>query len=298
MVMYVVRLNPDTRGQAAYSKYPTADEYKAIHESSPMDGFHEAANFLPEHGVVRGYLPPRHLSSMRDGKPFVLLTITAKTAKSGGDKIVGVQSGCVYSGETRRRGGIPALGLTWHYHCPASLSFLFPEPVPNAREIVLGGNEKWIRGPTFKIDKARQQRIVKALIANLKDSASKKRLKLLIDGASKPLAVELESESTFEGDVVEALKANLSNVKGNPNPRQKEIRTFQYERDPKVVAYTLMMANGVCSDCKNKGPFISKITGLPYLEVHHVRTLKDGGSDTTDNVVALCPNCHRARHYG
>src|SRR6185312_2220860 len=135
-------------------------------------------------------------------------------------------------------------------------------------------------------------------IANLQDAASKKRLQLLIDGECKPSAVELEPELTFEGDVVEALKANLRNVKGNPNPRQKEIRTFQYERDPKVVAYILKMANGVCFDCKNKGPFISKITGLPYLEVHHVRTLKDGGSDTTDNAVALCPNCHRARHYG
>lgn len=279
MDMYVVRLNPDTRGQAAYSKYPTIDEYKAIHESSPMDGFHEAANFLSESGVVRGYLPPKHLSSMRDGKPFVLLTITAKTAKIGGDKIVGIQSGCVYSGETKRRGGISTLGLTWHYHCPASQSFLFPEPVPNAREIVLGRNGKWVRGPTFRVNRAGQQRIVKALIANLKGVASKKSLKRLIEGASKPTAIELESESSFERDLVEALKANLNNVKGNANPRQKEIRTFQYERDPKVVAFTLKMANGVCFDCKNKGPFISKITGLPYLEVHHVRTLKDGGRD-------------------
>ncbi|TOJ58505.1 hypothetical protein CGI36_22670 [Vibrio parahaemolyticus] len=26
--------------------------------------------------------------------------------------------------------------------------------------------------------------------------------------------------------------------------------------------------------------------------------LKDGGSDTVENVKALCPNCHREAHYG
>jgi 5-methylcytosine-specific restriction protein A len=38
--------------------------------------------------------------------------------------------------------------------------------------------------------------------------------------------------------------------------------------------------------------------GMPYLEVHHVKQLKDGGSDRIDNAVALCPNCHRKAHYG
>lgn len=26
--------------------------------------------------------------------------------------------------------------------------------------------------------------------------------------------------------------------------------------------------------------------------------LSDGGSDTTNNAVAICPNCHRELHYG
>ena len=36
----------------------------------------------------------------------------------------------------------------------------------------------------------------------------------------------------------------------------------------------------------------------PFLEVHHVKSLSDGGEDTLDNVIALCPNCHREKHYG
>ena len=35
---------------------------------------------------------------------------------------------------------------------------------------------------------------------------------------------------------------------------------------------------------------------LPYLEEHHVKQLADGGTDSMDNVVAICPNCHRRMH--
>jgi 5-methylcytosine-specific restriction protein A len=35
----------------------------------------------------------------------------------------------------------------------------------------------------------------------------------------------------------------------------------------------------------------------PYLEVHHVRQVADGGPDVIENAVALCPNWHRALHY-
>ncbi|CAK2642980.1 5-methylcytosine-specific restriction enzyme A [Vibrio crassostreae] len=32
------------------------------------------------------------------------------------------------------------------------------------------------------------------------------------------------------------------------------------------------------------------------MEVHHVKFLSKGGSDTITNAAALCPNCHRALH--
>ena len=33
-----------------------------------------------------------------------------------------------------------------------------------------------------------------------------------------------------------------------------------------------------------------------YLEVHHIVWLAKGGADALENVVALCPNCHRKMH--
>lgn len=32
--------------------------------------------------------------------------------------------------------------------------------------------------------------------------------------------------------------------------------------------------------------------------MHHRRRLADGGEDTVANAIALCPSCHRERHYG
>ena len=43
--------------------------------------------------------------------------------------------------------------------------------------------------------------------------------------------------------------------------------------------------------------FIRKSTGEPYLEVHHIKFLSDGGPDRAWNAVALCPNCHRRCNY-
>ena len=34
------------------------------------------------------------------------------------------------------------------------------------------------------------------------------------------------------------------------------------------------------------------------LEVHHIRRKSDGGTDTPDNVVTLCDDCHKAHHQG
>lgn len=54
-------------------------------------------------------------------------------------------------------------------------------------------------------------------------------------------------------------------------------------------------AAGVCDLCGNRAPFDGG-DGKPYPESHHVKWLSRGGKDRLDNVVALCPNCHREMH--
>lgn len=66
-------------------------------------------------------------------------------------------------------------------------------------------------------------------------------------------------------------------------------------RDRYVSKYAKRRARGRCQLCGSLAPFIDQY-GHPYLESHHVIWLADGGSDSVDNVVALCPNCHRKMH--
>lgn len=84
---------------------------------------------------------------------------------------------------------------------------------------------------------------------------------------------------------------------GNNNPDRSTKAQSTFERDPKVVAWILLNSKGECERCGEAAPF-AKDDGMPFLEVHHVRPLAEGGPDTTDNAVACCPNCHRRLHRG
>lgn len=89
----------------------------------------------------------------------------------------------------------------------------------------------------------------------------------------------------------------MGKPKGSKQPNLTVVQTTQAVRDPLVKAFVLQEADGVCECCGNPAPF-QKDDGSPYLEVHHLRTLADNGSDTVENAVAICPNCHRELHYG
>ena len=83
---------------------------------------------------------------------------------------------------------------------------------------------------------------------------------------------------------------------GNPLPRRVAGTTQRYERNPDIVAWVLEVADGHCEQCAEPAPFLGR-DGQPFLEVHHVRPLADGGPDSIDNAVACCPNCHRRLHH-
>lgn len=80
-------------------------------------------------------------------------------------------------------------------------------------------------------------------------------------------------------------------------PVRKQVTTWVIDRDPKIKAARLVLAKGTCGNCQNVGPFRTADDALPFLEVHHIKPLADGGLDNLDNTIALCPNCHRASHY-
>ena len=75
----------------------------------------------------------------------------------------------------------------------------------------------------------------------------------------------------------------------------RHVVSKQYDRNEELVEFVKRRAKGFCQLCGNKAPFNNK-NGDPFLEVHHIKWLSEGGDDSIENTVALCPNCHRKMH--
>jgi len=81
-------------------------------------------------------------------------------------------------------------------------------------------------------------------------------------------------------------------------PARKVVQRNVYVRDPWVVAAALLRADGFCEMPKCEIALFLRDDGRPYLEVHHIDPLSNGGLDVLENVAALCPRCHRLLHHG
>ncbi len=91
----------------------------------------------------------------------------------------------------------------------------------------------------------------------------------------------------------EELKRNYEKIDGKRSAKVRETKV--YARNPYLKELVKRIAEGKCQFCGNDAPFVDQ-KGEPYLEEHHVQALADGGLDTMNNVVAICPNCHRKMH--
>ena len=102
--------------------------------------------------------------------------------------------------------------------------------------------------------------------------------------------------ASFETQVQLLLKKGVKQKPtGRDTPQKRSGSVTQFDRDPSVVAWVLENANGICECCEEPAPFV-RDNQIPFLEVHHVIHLADGGPDIIENAVAVCPNCHRELH--
>lgn len=102
----------------------------------------------------------------------------------------------------------------------------------------------------------------------------------------------------LDGEVERLLPSILEGKpKGRKAPEKNKSTSSQFIRDATIVSWVLANSKGTCECCENVAPFRRK-NGQLYLEVHHVKPLADEGSDTIENAIAICPNCHREIHFG
>ena len=111
-----------------------------------------------------------------------------------------------------------------------------------------------------------------------------------VPSTANPAALESRANSILRTEQTTGVAA------GADQPARVERLVPDFRRCPRVVALVLEGAAGRCELCGCDAPF-KREDGSPFLEVHHVVTLADGGRDMADNAVALCPNCHRLMHY-
>lgn len=102
----------------------------------------------------------------------------------------------------------------------------------------------------------------------------------------------------IESDTLEELyeRAIESTIDSNRS-QQTTSTTTNYSRSEIVKRYARARADGICRGCDEPAPFTGK-NNEPFLEVHHMYRRSDGGLDHPDNVIAICPNCHRKVHEG
>ena len=114
-------------------------------------------------------------------------------------------------------------------------------------------------------------------------------------------------EEKFHRQLYDKIESSLKEKSESRRQRLKQASKFpssvrvvrtEFKRNPDVVAEVLARANGYCEECGKSAPFLRASDGTPYLEIHHKTFLSDDGEDTAENTIALCPNCHRKKHFG
>ncbi|MBL6446737.1 HNH endonuclease [Fulvivirga sp. 29W222] len=73
-------------------------------------------------------------------------------------------------------------------------------------------------------------------------------------------------------------------------------------RDPRLARMRFDLADNKCEIDPSHETFIAQRTQLPYVEAHHFIPMKfqhlySAPLDNLENIVSLCPNCHRGIHH-
>lgn len=85
-------------------------------------------------------------------------------------------------------------------------------------------------------------------------------------------------------------------------PQRKETIGSSWERDKNPSAEALYNASHMCELDNQHNTFISAKSGLMYVEAHHLIPMEfqeefDFSIDVPENIIALCPLCHRKFHH-
>jgi len=112
---------------------------------------------------------------------------------------------------------------------------------------------------------------------------------------SKGVKTSLIESSTDSFDVLRRLNEKYVGMK--PGKRAKKIETH-LDRGSGVTMALKNLFGPECQICGWNG--FQKHDGTDFIEAHHIVQLSESSLDSlcTENIILVCPNCHREIHYG
>jgi len=125
----------------------------------------------------------------------------------------------------------------------------------------------------------------------------------LLDIDEKDLFIEdISKEQRYQNDlnVVDSIRVPPGKI---PRPKPKKYGgTEKYSTNPRRAKNSLDKANFECELNPYHTTFINKKSNKPYMEAHHLIPMSKQGLfefdiDVPENILCLCPTCHRKMHF-
>lgn len=145
-------------------------------------------------------------------------------------------------------------------------------------------------------------------------SADFRRLLEILDRLESKVGPNLvallpDAEGPYQAAATELAKKSskeLPAIPSGPLPPQGKLSTTNkggYRRDPRMAAEALSNAQFTCEWNGSHATFTARRTGQNFVEAHHLIPMAEqvnhsSSLDVPENIVALCPTCHRLVHHG
>ncbi|MCP4653454.1 MAG: hypothetical protein GY858_08780 [Candidatus Omnitrophica bacterium] len=133
------------------------------------------------------------------------------------------------------------------------------------------------------------------------DKAIINRLERIVTDIESGVSTISEDEETFQGAVQISGNINIPSGKIERSEKRAGSRSNQYPRKPRHAKKAIVNAKYLCEINNAHITFINPATQKNYTEAHHLIPMQYQSEyiysiDVPENIISLCPNCHRKIH--
>lgn len=132
---------------------------------------------------------------------------------------------------------------------------------------------------------------------------------IVIGSFPEPVWNELDQIDIDDNEYLDEIQDEIKNRKRiTAIPKAKIVKVqigskIIYKRNPTIAVASLTRADFTCEIDRSHKTFIAEKSKSPYVEAHHFVPMKFQSDfefplDNVDNVISLCPTCHRGIHLG